>query len=85
MRLLDNLRQAEQKSVQAVRRSVERAREEWMDVERRIRQKMRIYPQKLHRMSPETEIASVPDIMDEGIPAGISEPAETEKLRKPAA
>lgn len=85
MRLLDNLRQAEQKGVKAVRRSVERAREEWMDVERRIRQKMRVYPQKLHRMSPEAEIASVPDIMDEGIPAGISEPAETEKLNKPAA
>ena len=29
MRLLDNLRQAEQKGVQAVRKSVERAREEW--------------------------------------------------------
>jgi len=47
MRLLDNLRTAEQKSVQAVRQGMARARDEWGDVERRIRQRMRIYPQKL--------------------------------------
>ncbi|MGH9566143.1 MAG: hypothetical protein ACRD4F_15415 [Candidatus Angelobacter sp.] len=32
----------------SVRRGVERAKDEWNDVERRIRQRMRIYPQKLH-------------------------------------
>jgi hypothetical protein len=47
MRLLETLRIAEQSGTSAVRRHVERAREEWNDVERRIRQRMRIYPQKL--------------------------------------
>jgi hypothetical protein len=46
MRLVDNLRKAEGKGVMTIRRGVERAREEWADVERRIRQRMRIYPQK---------------------------------------
>lgn len=46
MRFVDNLRKAEEKSVKTIRRGVERAREEWADVERRIRQRMRIYPQK---------------------------------------
>jgi hypothetical protein len=49
MRLLDNLRSAEQKGVKAVRQGMARARDEWGDVERRIRQRMRIYPQKLLR------------------------------------
>ncbi len=47
MRLIENLREAEKKGVSSVRKTVERAREEWVDVERRIRQRMRIYPQKL--------------------------------------
>jgi predicted RNA binding protein with dsRBD fold (UPF0201 family) len=46
MRLVDNLRKAEEKSVMRIRRGVDRAREEWADVERRIRQRMRIYPHK---------------------------------------
>lgn len=46
MRLVDNLRKAEEKGVMRIRRGVERAREEWADVERRIRQRMRIYPHK---------------------------------------
>ncbi|HEX3156592.1 MAG TPA: hypothetical protein VHV32_18330 [Candidatus Angelobacter sp.] len=46
MRLVDNLRKAEEKGVMHIRRGVDRAREEWADVERRIRQRMRIYPQK---------------------------------------
>ena len=49
MRLLDNLRNAEQKGVSAIRQHMARAREEWGDVERHIRQRMRIYPQKLHK------------------------------------
>jgi hypothetical protein len=51
MRLVDNLRKAEEKSVMTIRRGVERAREEWADVERRIRQRMRIYPQKQRAMA----------------------------------
>jgi hypothetical protein len=47
MRLIDNLRNAERKSLANVRRQMDRAREEWTDVERRIRQRMRVYPQKL--------------------------------------
>jgi hypothetical protein len=46
MRLVDNLRKAERKGAMTIRRGVERAREEWGDAERRIRQRMRIYPQK---------------------------------------
>jgi len=51
MSLLDNLRKAEQKGSQAVRRGLERARGEWEDVERRIRQRMRIYPPKPKNMA----------------------------------
>lgn len=47
MRLMDNLRNAEKRGVSSVRRGMERAKDEWNDVERRIRQRMRIYPQKL--------------------------------------
>jgi hypothetical protein len=46
MRLVENLRKAEEKGVMRIRRGMDRAREEWADVERRIRQRMRIYPQK---------------------------------------
>lgn len=46
MRLVDNLRTAEETGVMRIRRGVDRAREEWADVERRIRQRMRIYPHK---------------------------------------
>jgi hypothetical protein len=59
MRLLDSLLNAEKTGTSAVRKRVERAREEWNDVERRIRQRMRIYPQKLLRKvtrpAPEAE------------------------------
>lgn len=47
MRLTENIRTAERKGLANVRRKMDRAREEWSDVERRIRQKMRVYPQKL--------------------------------------
>jgi hypothetical protein len=49
MRLLENLRNAEQKSVKAMRQGMARAREEWGDMERRIRQRMRIYPRQLKK------------------------------------
>ncbi len=48
MRFVENLRDVEQKGVNTIRRSVERVREEWADVERRLRQRMRIYPHKQH-------------------------------------
>ena len=51
MRLVNNLRKAEEKSVMAIRRGVDRAREDWADVERRIRQRMRIYPPKQQAMA----------------------------------
>lgn len=51
MRFVDNLRKAEEKGVKTIRRGMERAREEWADVERRIRQRMRVYPQKQRAMA----------------------------------
>ena len=54
MRLVENLRKAEEKGVMRIRRGVNRAREEWADVERRIRQRMRVYPQK------QQAVASIP-------------------------
>lgn len=53
MRFVDNLRKAEEKSVMTIRRGVERVRDEWADVERRIRQRMRVYPQK--RTTPQEQ------------------------------
>jgi hypothetical protein len=47
MRLIDNLRNAEKLGLANVRRQMDRAKDEWSDVERRIRQRMRVYPQKL--------------------------------------
>ncbi len=51
MGLVENLRKAEHKGTTAFRRHMERAREEWADVERRLRQRMRIYPQKTKTMA----------------------------------
>jgi hypothetical protein len=50
MSLREKLRFVESKSAGSVRRGVERAKEEWADAERRIRQRMRVYPQKLRAM-----------------------------------
>jgi|SRR5690242_4659991 len=63
MRLIDNLRNAERKSLANVRRQMDRAKEEWSDVERRIRQKMRVYPEKLRKkinagLEPGTDASS---------------------------
>lgn len=69
MRLLENLRNAEQKGASVVHRGLTRAREEWEDVERRIRQRMRIYPQKLKKSAlavrPPAEL--VPDTPAQGM------------------
>jgi len=61
----------EKKSTSFTRRGVERIRQEWADVERRIRQRMRIYPQKLrvivgYRREQERNI----DESDLRLPAG---------------
>ena len=76
MHLLDNLRSAEQKGVNAMRRSMARAREEWEDVERRIRQRMRIYPQKLKRnvMATRPPAELQPDTPNQGILAEAEAP-----------
>jgi hypothetical protein len=74
MRFVDNFRKAEEKSVKTIRRGVERAREEWADVERRIRQRMRIYPQKKRAM-----VAAAPSgqiNLEHEVPEGTPEPRE---------
>jgi hypothetical protein len=85
MRLLKGLKQAEQKSLSAVRKHMERARGEWEDVERRIRQRMRIYPQKLKRAmaAARDDRPPEPDITDEGLPSGITGSAELPERPKP--
>jgi hypothetical protein len=50
MSLREKLRMVENKSTGSMRRRVERAKEEWADAERRIRQRMRVYPKKLRAM-----------------------------------
>ncbi|HZD92684.1 MAG TPA: hypothetical protein VE133_00430 [Candidatus Sulfotelmatobacter sp.] len=71
MRLVDNLRKAEKKGAMTIRRGVERAREEWADVERRIRQRMRVYPQKREAATAgvaamDTDEITVPDTRNTG-------------------
>jgi hypothetical protein len=79
MRLLDNLRNAEQKGMQTMRRGMDRVREEWGDLERRIRQRMRVYPQKLTKLNASaSQHEPESDIIDQGIPAGITE-SESER------
>jgi extradiol dioxygenase family protein len=64
VRLVDNLRKAEKKSAMTIRRGVERAREEWADLERRLRQRMRIYPQKPKAMAAGAPGATTIDMDD---------------------
>ena len=64
MRLVENLRKAEEKGVMHIRRGVDRAREEWADVERRIRQRMRIYPHKKQAAAA----GAGPVILDQDVP-----------------
>ncbi|HEX5433457.1 MAG TPA: hypothetical protein VFY05_04415 [Candidatus Angelobacter sp.] len=68
MRLTESIRTAEKKGLANVRRRMDRAREEWSDMERRIRQKMRVYPQTLrsrfgadHDSGSELEKQELPD------------------------
>jgi len=50
MNYAGDLRNMSTKSAGKLRHAIDRAREEWTDAERRIRQRMRIYPQKLHQL-----------------------------------
>lgn len=75
MRLVDNLRKAEEKGVMNIRRGVERARDEWSDVERRIRQRMRIYP---HKQRAAAAGAGQPSL-ERDVPEQLSEPGEQRK------
>lgn len=73
MRLAENLRKAEEKGVMTIRRGMERAREEWTDVERRIRQHMRIYPKKQRAMAmaiPTGQINLEQDTPDVAVKSG---------------
>jgi transposase InsO family protein len=74
MRLADNLRKAEEKSARTIRRGVERAREEWADVERRLRQRMRIYPQKPQALAAAASHGQLS--LDHEMPDGISHSSE---------
>jgi hypothetical protein len=68
----------------SVRKQVERAREKWVDVERRIRQRMRIYPTKLRGMI--TSRAGQGRDIDESdvrLPAGGSEPSRDPEMDQP--
>lgn len=75
MRLVDNLRKAEEKGVMSIRRGMERARDEWSDVERRIRQRMRIYPHKQRAAAA----GGGPTGLDHDVPEHSSESGEQRK------
>ncbi len=75
MRLVDNLRKAEEKGVMNIRRGVERARDEWSDVERRIRQRMRIYPHKQRAAA----VGAGPPVLEHDVPEHLSESGEQRK------
>jgi len=56
MSFMNNFRKTERsktekKGTLSIRRGVELAREEWADLERKLRQRMRIYPQKSRAMA----------------------------------
>jgi hypothetical protein len=75
MGLMDKLRKAEEQGKQAARNAFERAKEMGEDAERRIRQKMRIYPPNRNHLSDE--------VNQSGAAAGVQpsglEPAESEQ------
>ena len=84
MRLLDSLRNAEQKSAKAVRRGMARAREEWGDLERRLRQRMRIYPQKLRLHTTTNEQLEMPETeLEPGIATRSAAPEAPEAETRP--
>jgi hypothetical protein len=84
MSFIDNFRKAEKsktekKGTSSIRRGVDRVREEWADVERKLRQRMRIYPQKSRAMAAGAHGASPLDV-DE---AATSDERRPDITRKP--
>lgn len=80
MRLFEKVRNVEQKGVKAVRQGMTRAREEWGDLEHRLRQRMRIYPQKLKKSMAAT--AGPPAELTPDVPRQ-EPPLETPESQKP--
>ncbi|HKR96032.1 MAG TPA: hypothetical protein VJW55_11745 [Candidatus Angelobacter sp.] len=78
MSLIENFRKAEQKGALAIHRGVERAREEWSDVERKLRQRMRVYPQKSRAMA-----AAVPGSASAQVDEAATSSNEQDTDRKP--
>jgi hypothetical protein len=50
MHYAGDLRNLKTISAGKMRHAIDQAREEWTDAERRIRQRMRVYPQKLRKL-----------------------------------
>ncbi|HEY7404288.1 MAG TPA: hypothetical protein VIB39_12255 [Candidatus Angelobacter sp.] len=76
MSFIDNFRKEkskEKKGALSIRRGVERAREEWADLERKLRQRMRIYPQKSRAMAAGAPGGTTFDV-DEGATSEGPEP-----------
>jgi len=71
MGLREKLPDSQQENASLTRRGVERMRQEWADAERRIRQRMRIYPQKLRTVfGHRTELERDIDDSDQRLPTG---------------
>lgn len=84
MRLWENFRN--HKGISSVRERVERARNEWNDVERRIRQRMRVYPEKLRaklNVRSRIEITSESEGRDRGLAAKAGASAGENQAVKP--
>jgi hypothetical protein len=83
MSFIDNFRKAEKsktekKGTSSIRRGMDRVREEWADVERKLRQRMRIYPQKSRAMAAGARGVSPLD-MDEAATSDARRPDITRK------
>ena len=79
MGLMERLRNAEQHGRTVARDALERAREMGEDAERRIRQRMRIYP----RTSVAAAAGESPSEVSQSQPAGVDIPAsEAEDVRQ---
>jgi len=78
MGLMDRLREAEEQGKKAARHAYERALEMGEDAQRRIRQKMRIYPRSLQPTSSNPNLRSQPatvfeEELEETVKAGFHE------------
>lgn len=80
MRLIDNLRSAEKRGLASVRRQMDRAKDEWGDVERRIRQRMRVYPQKLRKKMGMNDEPAASGNVDTGVAAAASAGTATKPI-----